>query len=292
MESWKNWKVLTILVVAILLGIRGYMFLSGGMVVSPDVPSLSYTAELYETTDISDVWKIKYPSSGTEIYGLLSIPRDSGPGKMPAFVLLPANSIPKEDEHKWAGTLLNEMGFVTLSLDQRGHGETRAEVRSIEQDIQYYVNGRDTVQHLMVEDALNAFEILKLRPEVDESRIYMLGESMGGRFAIMSAAGEPDVAGVVVISSSGYGFPETGRPEVDEFLYSIDPDNFIDDISPRNLLMIHATEDSVIPIDKAKDTFSRAGTPKKFFELNASFHGFLKEGTGIEDVLRQELSGW
>lgn len=289
----KYWKVLLMLAIAAVVIARAYVFFSA----SGTIPAseLSYASEFHNSTQHADVWKVSYDSHGARIYALLSIPKSVSavPGKKaPAFVMLPANSINKEAEQEWAGNLLNGMGFVTLSVDQRGEGETQGEVRPIEQDFEYYVNGRKTVQHLMVEDALNAFRLLRSVPEVDETRIYMLGESMGGRFAVIAAASEPEIAGVVLISSAGYGFNGTGNEKADEFLYSIDPDNFVSAISPRKTVMIHAESDSVIPIERARHTFSRALEPKKFHALNSSFHGYLKAGTGIEEILEAELRDW
>ena len=174
-------------------------------------------------------------------------------------------------------------------MDPRGSGETVDRVTSFEEDFVTFSNKQEPFQHKMVYDVVRAFDFLKTQPEIDPEKIYVSGESMGGRLAIIAAAIEPGIKKVLAISTSGYKFPKQQTEAANIFLGSFDPDLYASQISPRTILMIHSTNDTVIPIDFAKDTFSKAGEPKKFIEVNGA-HGYVPDIT--KEILRKELNSW
>lgn len=253
-------------------------------------PPVEYREVPYNETEAVVIRKIIFNSRGQDIYSLLAIPKREG--KLPAFVLLPAQSVTKEGEQKYLASALNNLGFITLSLDQRGVGETGGYVPDIGQDFQAFANGGEPVQHRMVYDVLRAYDLLRGLPQADSSRIYIAGESMGGRFAVIAGAMEPGIAGLLLISTAGYGLPQQGNPEAERFLKSIDPDHYIGKVSPRRMLMVHSEKDPVIPLESARETFDRAGEPKKLLVSEESFHGYYKPETPFPEMLEKELVGW
>ena len=58
-----------------------------------------------------------------------------------------------------------------------------------------------TVTDEYVPHALAAVRLLQARPEVDASRVYVLGHSMGGKVAPRVAAAEPSLAGLVIMAA-------------------------------------------------------------------------------------------
>ena len=79
---------------------------------------------------------------------------------------------------------LNENGYITLALDMRGHGESLAQV--------------DWVQ---AEDDLNqVWEWLIAQPEVDAANSFVIGGSIGGNMALVTAGNQPSVKGAVLLS--------------------------------------------------------------------------------------------
>jgi hypothetical protein len=254
----------------------------------PDGGVVSITA--MAPTVNADIYKIVYKSDGDDIYGLLSVPKTAG--RHPAFIIMPAQSIPKEDGQRFAGTQLNRLGFAAFSIDERGQGETKAQPNSLQDDFRLFVAGQKTSQEKMVDDVLNALKVLEAMPEIDAARIYVWGESMGGRFAVIAAANEPKLKGVIMVSSSGYGMPKTESADGDRFFRLIDPDYYISKIYPRKVVMLHGLNDTVIPFQSAMNTYLNAAEPKHFYALNSSLHGYLREGTGLEAFVTQELASW
>lgn len=218
--------------------------------------------------------KIAYQSKYGNVYGLLVLPA-TAPELLPGIVLLPGAGVSKESELRLAKRIAS-LDAAVLVIDQRGVGETDGIVPSLDEDYSSFVAGREPIQHLMVYDALRAYDLMKTAPFTDSDRIIIAGESLGGRIAIIAAAIDRNIEGVLVISSAGFGFK--GGPDEDKnrFLKSIDADNYIELITPRKLVMMHSANDKNVPLSSAVNTFSKAQEPKQFVLVNDTncSHGY------------------
>jgi fermentation-respiration switch protein FrsA (DUF1100 family) len=125
---------------------------------------------------------------------------------------------------------------------------------------------------------------------VDAGRIYASGESMGGRYAIIAASIEKGIAGALIISSSGYGNPDTQDQQVIRFMNSIDPDHYIAGISPRPLVMVHSRNDNVVPFAMGQATFDRAKEPKKLIVTEGVGHSYVREE--MKGLIEKEIRDW
>ncbi len=223
----------------------------------------------------------------TDIYGLLFIPKNTK-SKVPGIVLLPGAGGTKEGEARLADILTKEQVAV-LTIDQRGIGETGGNVLPYEQDAQLFMQGKEPQQHLMVYDVLAAFDILRNQPQVDPNHIIIMGESMGGRYATIAAALEPRIKGVITISSSGFHTQRDLSSAQQRYLASIDPDHYLSKLSLRQFVMLHAQNDSVIPLISAQKTFQKASEPKKFLTINNPLctHGYCDpEHENLKEALK------
>jgi hypothetical protein len=131
--------------------------------------------------------RITFPSAGLELAGILHLPSDLKPGERRAAIIA---------LHGFGGTmqgpggnnpaqLFCDMGYVALRFDFRGCGQSPGE------------RGR-LICLEEVEDARNALSFLATRPEVDPTRIALMGE-----IAVYAGGVDPRVA--AVISSGGWG---------------------------------------------------------------------------------------
>ncbi|HZX45523.1 MAG TPA: alpha/beta hydrolase [Candidatus Nanoarchaeia archaeon] len=242
-----------------------------------------YTETFLNKTGNISVYSVTFPSRNfltypITIYGLLFIPT----GKKGGVVLLPGGGVSKEAESRLAN-ILAEKGYAVLTIDQRGIGETGGYYLGFDDDYRVFLKGDEPIQHLSVYDALRAYDVLKEIYGKDE--IAMMGESMGGRYAMIAGAVEKRLKGVLVISSSGFHF-DNSNP----YLLSIDPDHYVSDIAPRPLVMLHGDNDSTVKIDDAKITYSLARQPKSFFIAPGCRHGYcgkMKETMldGLKEIL-------
>lgn len=225
---------------------------------------------------------ISFASKDYTVKGLLRIP-NSGK-KVPAIVILPGATVPVEGTQGLAGIFLN-MGYASLGIEQRNRGGV-----DFRTDYELFKENKEPVGHKMVFDALRAVDVLKQDARIDPGRIAIVGESNGGRFAIIAAAVDKSIAGVIGISTSGYDTESETVGIADEnlskFYRSVDPDTYLGFIPPRRLVMLHAVNDDIIPIGLAERTFRKASEPKQFYRIEAGRHGF---SDGMREPLVNEL---
>jgi alpha/beta superfamily hydrolase len=140
--------------------------------------------------------RIAFQSSGHKLVGILHKPSDLKPGEKRAAIIA---------LHGFGGNMAGaggtnpaeffcDMGYVTLRFDFRGCGESegeRARIICLEE----------------VEDARNALTFLATRPEVEPTKIALMGESFGAAVAVY--AGGVDARVAAVISSGGWGDGQT-----------------------------------------------------------------------------------
>jgi dienelactone hydrolase len=223
---------------------------------------------------------ISFLSKDYTVEGLLRIP--SSEKKVPAVVILPGATVPKEGTQGLA-EIFSNMGYASLGIEQRNRG-----VVNPEYDYKLFKDGKEPVEHKMVFDALRAVDALKQYPGIDPERIAIVGESNGGRFAIISAALNPEIKGVIGISTSGYDTESINiRDETAiRFYRSIDPDTYLGSIPPCKFVMLHSINDTIVPIELAENTFKKAKEPKQFYKVTTGTHGFSE---GMREPLENEL---
>ena len=264
-----------------------YSFKEDTLCYSQNRPSPIYEMSYNSTNDSIDLYNIKFQSKNflqynTTIYGLLFIPQNKT--NIPSLVLLPGGGIPKENEYDLS-LIIAKLGYGVLTFDQRGIGQTGGIYLDPEHDYEIFQQGKEPIQHLSVYDPLVAYDLLKQIKNIDKNNIAIAGESMGGRYAIIAAAIDKRLKGVLVISSSGFhikGSNETYIP----YLLSIDPDHYIDKISPNKVFMIHGDNDTTITLKDAQETYQIAKDPKRFYIAKGCGHGYCNSSY---DELKKDL---
>lgn len=238
-----------------------------------------------ETYDIYNITFLSRPflQYSTTIYALLYLPKIAK--QVPALIYLPGGGVPKEGAATLSTFMVKE-GYAVLVLDQRGIGQTEGYFLSLDDDYKVFSQGKEPIQHLAVFDVLKAFDVLRAVKEIDQKNIALVGESMGGRFALVAAALDNRIKGVIAISTSGYHVTKDVTKPGNEFLLSIDPDQYINKIAPRPLFMLHSKKDSIVPYASAQQTFILAKEPKNFFTAENCDHGFCQE---MQEALKKDL---
>lgn len=250
-----------------------------------------FTAQAIEdkyAPEKSDTLKLlSFESKENKIQALLRIPAKSTSSlTSPGIVLLPGATVSKETEQSLA-VELSKMGYATLTIDQRNLGGI-----NVEQDLGLFRAGAEPVEYSMVYDALKAADVLAAQPEIDPKKLAILGESNGGRFAIIACALDPNIKGVIGISTSGYGTEEMNPAAVNDtktyrFYRSIDPDTYLPNLPPRRFVLIHSLNDPLIPYDTAVKTFAIAKEPKAMYNVSDAVHGYTGS---MRPYLQKELA--
>ncbi|MCA1915999.1 S9 family peptidase [Methanospirillum hungatei] len=169
-----------------------------------------------------------------------------------------------------------EHGIGVLIMDVRGNGgATPGYPMNIEKDAGLFMQGAWPEFYLIAVDMIAGREYLqKMYPDIP---IYAVGDSNGGRYAALAAASDPDFAGYIGISTSGFHhMGEEYTSPVREFLLSIDPDVQVARIVPRPVVLFHAPDDPVIPFTEGETLAASAGKEAMFIPFNGT-HGVNRE---------------
>ncbi len=125
--------------------------------------------------------RVEIPFEGTRLVGNLR--RPPGTARSPLVLLLPGLDSAKEEFFHWEEVFLLR-GMATFSLDGPGQGEAR----------------ENTVIRPDYEIAVKAvLDKLASRRDLDLERVGVVGVSLGGYYALRSAAFEPRIRAVVAI---------------------------------------------------------------------------------------------
>jgi len=226
---------------------------------------------------------VAFESEHLRLLGELHLPASTGP--YPALCIchgIPAVPYNAQDPgyHDLAARLAGS-GFVTLLFFFRGAGLS-------EGDFDMAGWSRDI-------DAAVTF--LAGLPEVDTSRLFLMGFSGGAAAGIHRAAHDPRIAGVVSCASPAHfadlldgdglnaclarwreigiirtpGFPA----DVERWLVGfreVAPQDHIGRIAPRPVLLLHGDADEVVPVAHARMLHAAAREPKQLTVLPGGAH--------------------
>ncbi len=154
---------------------------------------------------------------------------------------------------------LLEAGFAVMALDAVYHGERAAENNFAGPPWPFAYPHQAT--QMVVQTAVEyrrAMDYLATRPEIDTSRIGILGLSMGGAITFALSSIDPRikaaVAGITPILT-------LREPKFQPWM----PTTFAAHIRSVPFLMFMGTTDSFYTMEQAREVYSRIPSPKKEF---------------------------
>ncbi|MCS7104788.1 MAG: alpha/beta fold hydrolase [Thermofilaceae archaeon] len=237
---------------------------------------------------------VRIPSAGLHLAGVLHVPLGV---VRPKPVLFLHGFTGNKSE---AGRLYTDMarflcasGYAALRFDFRCHGDSPLPFE--EYKISY-----------ALEDARNAANFLKTLSEVDASKFAVIGLSMGGGVAVNLTAGRDDVAALVLLAPA-LDWPElAGRatPKIEGgYVYlgglRMKVENAAETMqfSVMNLaeqikaptLIVHSTDDEVVPISQSKKFYENLKVEKKLLEVNG---GHVFNDYQVRRQIEQEVLSW
>jgi alpha-beta hydrolase superfamily lysophospholipase len=202
--------------------------------------------------------------------------RPPGDGPWPGVMVMHGAGSRKENHADFARTAASN-GFVALTFDNRGHGETEGDL-----------------DPTVVDDLRLLAEWFAARPGVDERRVAARGSSMGGLMAIHAGAASDRVAAVVAICPAAEWMlagdvrriaegrpPREGSalaemridaPALAGWLESSDVGEAVQRMGAKPLLIIHARGDEVVPYTHSEQLYELADEPKKLLLLEGGDH--------------------
>jgi uncharacterized protein len=230
-----------------------------------------------------------FDSDGYRLVGTLYLARGDEP--KPTALLL--HGCPGLEKNLDLAALLRDRGWNSLLFHYRGcwGSAGRYDLRTIPRDV------------------IAAVGYLADCPHVDSSRIAVVGHSLGGWAAIVTASVEPRLRAVAVYGAParlGAGLrldPDLVESEFSRFL-AVTPEEFaaqrdevaeqvnaleaVAAIAPRPLLVVHGTADLWVPVEQARELRARAGPSCRYVEVDGANHSFSWHRTELRDL----IAGW
>ncbi|MDD1720305.1 MAG: alpha/beta hydrolase [Methanoregulaceae archaeon] len=242
-------------------------------------PGSTFSEETVSSEPNYSVQRVIFHTENGPVYALLTAPAFP----KAAFLHVPGAGVKKEG-HAIRAARYADAGFAYLVIDPRGNGgETPGYPLNLDLDFARFQKGESPQYYLIICDLIKARAFLSGKFGVP---VYAVGESNGGRYALIATALDPEMAGFIGISTSGFGLEgNTYQGDARKFLLSVDPARYAQTISPRPFVLFHARNDTVIPYAKGRELFDSAQDPKEFIDFNGT-HGINEE---VDDWI---LSEW
>jgi pimeloyl-ACP methyl ester carboxylesterase len=172
--------------------------------------------------------------------------------------------------------VLSAGGFDVLLFDYRGYGAS---------------TGKPDEQGTYT-DARAALGTLLRRPGVDASRVFYLGESLGGAVALWLAVQSPPRG--LILQSTFTSIRQAARRH-----YPFVPSPLVPDAYPSvrliaglraPLLVLHGDRDDIVPLEHGQALFDAAPAPKRMRVFTGAGHSDLLARAGSRYV--EEIAGW
>ena len=205
-------------------------------------------------------------------------PRQDGP--RPAMLILHGAGSCKEN-HADFGRHCAAGGWVALSYDQRGHGESG-----------------DEMGPAALGDVGRMAAFLASQEEVDPARVCVRGSSMGGFWAIHAAATSQAVAGAIAICPAGEehllqslrsgdtGFRAGARAleSLGAWLEEHDLRDAAELMAAKPLIVLHARGDERIPSEHSEQIVARKPEPRKLVIVPGGHHRSVQHDAELQSV--------
>jgi uncharacterized protein len=185
-----------------------------------------------------------------------------------------------QDELLPVVSTLHRASFNVVTYDMRGCGETQGEI---------------TLGAREQKDLRSVIDFAASRPDVDPERIGALGFSMGGATTILAAAEDPRIKAVVA-DSAWSDVRHWVKPRLSDLflrptwhfsplslkmielrtgirLRRLRPVEVIGRLSPRPILIIHGTDDDVVPPGDSELNRAAAGARADLWLVPGAAHG-------------------
>ena len=162
--------------------------------------------------------------------------------------------------------------FNVFMFDYRGYGQSE---------------GRPQLEGVL-DDIESAFRVVVNRHDLDPKRLVILGQSLGGTLAIYAAThtNYRKYIKAVVVDSAFSSYRQITQEKLGDFWLTrpfqwplslpisdaYSPLKTIGALSPIPLLIIHSTQDQIIPVHHALQLFQAAEQPKQMWILHEGKH--------------------
>ena len=234
---------------------------------------------------------------GNRLSGELHLPQ-RGYSPYPAVIVchgIPSGrAFPDDKSYRSLAVKLAAKGIMSITFNFRGCGASEGNI-----DLAGWCR-----------DLGSIIDLIWQRADLDRTRLSLLGFSGGAAVSRKVASGDQRVSFLALgacPAELSRLFPREDLPQIinkareigvirerdfppdpDAWLedfYSVRADKYIGRISPRPVLILHGTEDELVPVDEARLLYEKALEPKKLWLLDGCGHRLRVEATAIQAAL-------
>lgn len=215
------------------------------------------------------MWGVKYETidfksaDGTALHGWFIPAKNKTPQSAKGTVVFSHGNAGSLGHHLGFCVWLAEAGYNVIMYDYRGFGKS----------------GGTVDRRGMIDDVKAAFAYACKRPDIDPEKLISYGHSLGGAQSV-TALGESPVKGLraIVIDGAFASYQAMagivgGQLGASLITDELSPRDFVKKLTPTPLLVVHGTNDEVVPVSQGKQLYEAAGQPKTLFEVKSGRHG-------------------
>lgn len=161
-----------------------------------------YTTPEYADTTTFREEEVAFVTSGITLPGTLSMPHGKGP--FPAVILVHGSGPHDRDETIFANKPFRDLAW---GLASKGIAVLRYDKRAKVAPLSY-ANKVFTVKEEVTDDAIEALNYLRTKPNIDAAATFVLGHSLGATLAPRIAEADGKVSGIIVMAGTTRPFEE------------------------------------------------------------------------------------
>ena len=180
------------------------------------------------------------------------------------------------NQYRAIDPLMKDGSFQIFMVDYSGFG---------------FSEGKATRENVLT-DGLSAFDYLKARPDVKDTKLIIYGQSLGGNLAAVVAKEKQQGVDGLVIEGGFSSHKDIGKSRgsflgkllVKEMYSSKEA---VKDFH-KPVLVIHSSEDEEVPFALGKKIFENANQPKEFYEIK---HKHIEGPTFYGEIISEKIKG-
>jgi esterase/lipase len=214
----------------------------------------AYTKPTYASSSKSQEQRVSIPSGNIKLKGVYTSPRIEGKDKYPLIVLIGGSGPTDEDE-----TIVAEKPFKDIALGLAVQGI--ATLRFAKRTHTFPEKSKENVKTIFdeySEDVKNVISFSKTMPNIDTSKVIILGHSLGGMLAPLLLKQNPSLAGAILLEANARPLEDLISDQLG-YLSQFNK-NIPGAYSPENIRSEVAAIKSITPSDSVKTYLNVKGT--------------------------------
>ena len=214
-------------------------------------------------------WGLKYEAinfksaDGTPLHGWFIPAKNRAAKAAKGTVVFSHGNAGSISYHLGFCTWLAEASYNVFMYDYRGFGKS----------------GGTVDRRGMIDDVKAAFAYAGKRQDIDPNRLVSFGHSLGGAQSV-TALGETPVKGLraIIIDGAFASYQAMagiigGQLGASLVTDELAPKDFVKKLPPVPFLVVHGTNDEVVPVSQGLQLYEAAAQPKTLFEVKTGRHG-------------------